>query len=549
MPEALQLLREGRTKELWQRCCGFIDLSIDEVMAVQRRLLLEQLESLARSTLGRRVMRGAEPRTVEEFRALVPITTYDDYVPYLTERMEDTLPGKPLLWQHTAGLRCYSGEYEFKWVPVTARMYRELGDTCLAMLLFGSCRKRGDVVLEEHDKFLYGLAPPPYASGSWGRRAAEEGVFDFLPPIDEAERMRFEERIQKGFEMGLTGGIDLLMAMSSVLVAVGERLSRDLTLRNVAQMLVRRKLPARVLGAIIKSRLAGRPVLPRDLWSLKAVVSTGTDATVYRERIKRMWGRYPLSVYGSTETVILATQLWDYDAMTFLPHTNFLEFVPEDECRKWLADRTYRPEILLLDEVEEGQNYGIVITNFYGGSFVRYFLGDVVKITSLRNDRLNVDIPQMLVDSRIDGVIDVVGITRITEKTIWQAIEDSGLPYREWTVRKELGQHPRMHVYLELKAGAKTTSSQAAWAIHEQLRKLDNFYGAQAVLSEELPLEVTLLAPGSFRGYMLKQREAGADLAHLKPPHINPPDEALRFLLGPHVRDLRVEDSLETVRP
>lgn len=532
MPSANELLREGRTQELWQKCCGFIDLSMEEFMGIQRRLLLEQLELLNRCELGKKVMRGRKPRTVEEFRELAPITTYDDYVPYLPERRDDALPEKPLLWQHTAGLRCYSGEYQFKWVPVTSRIYQELGDTCLAMLLFASCKKRGDVVLEEHDKFLYGLAPPPYASGSWGHRAAEEGIFDFLPPLDEAEKMPFEERIGKGFEMGLSEGIDLVMAMSSVLISVGERLGRSLGPKSAVSLLVKHGQP-RILGAVLKSKLARRPIFPRDLWPLKAVVSTGTDATVYRERIKRSWGRYPLNVYGSTETVMIAAQLWDYGAMTFLPHINFLEFISEDECRKWLADQTYRPDVFTLDELEAGHNYGIVITNFYGGALVRYFLGDVIKITSLRNEKLNVNIPQMVFDSRIDGVIDFAGFIRLSESIIWQAIENSGLPYKEWTARKVVGANPNLHVYLELKSGAERLNGKIVTAIHEQLKRLDTYYAAHVDLMDRVPLEVTVLPQGAFKSYTARQRAAGADLAHLKPPHMNPSDEVIERLLNP----------------
>jgi len=532
MPSAIELLREGRTEELWQKCCGFIDLSTEEVMAIQRRLLMEQIELLSGCELGRKVMRGAKPRTVEEFREQVPVTTYEDYAPHLSEQREDVLPVKPLLWQHTAGLRCYSGEYEFKWFPVTERIYQELGDTCIAMLLFASCRERGDVVLEEHDKLLYALAPPPYSSGSWGRRAAEEGIFDFLPPIDEAEKMSFEKRIEQGFGMGLSEGIDLVMSMAGVLIALGERLGRGLELKSAVSLALKRGQP-RLLRAMLKSKLARRPVLPRDIWSIKAVVSAGTDATVYRERIKKMWGRYPLSVYGSTETVIMATQLWDYEGMTFLPHTNFLEFIPEEECHKWLADRTYRPDVFTLDEVKAGENYAIVITNFYGGALIRYFLGDVIKIASLRNQSLNVGIPQMVFGSRIDGVIYMAGFARLSERTIWQAIENSGLAYKEWMARKEDGEKSILHLYLELKPGAEVFDGQVATAIHEQLKKLDDFYADLETMVGLRPLKVTLLPRGAFRAYTAKQRAAGADLAHLKPPHINPPDDIVDFLLNP----------------
>src|SRR4030042_6813827 len=36
----LELLRQGRREELWQMCCGFIDLSLGQFMALQKRVLL-----------------------------------------------------------------------------------------------------------------------------------------------------------------------------------------------------------------------------------------------------------------------------------------------------------------------------------------------------------------------------------------------------------------------------------------------------------------------------------------------------------------------------
>ena len=53
------LLKQGRTDEAWQRCCGFIDLSLPDFMRIQNRLLQEQLELMKRSELGRYLMNGA----------------------------------------------------------------------------------------------------------------------------------------------------------------------------------------------------------------------------------------------------------------------------------------------------------------------------------------------------------------------------------------------------------------------------------------------------------------------------------------------------------
>jgi len=328
MATTLELLREGQTSDLWQKCCGFIDLDVEQFMAIQNQLLLEQIELLKKCELGQKLMRGFQPSTVDEFRQQVPITTYPDYAPYLPERIESALPEPPMLWQHSSGR---STEYAYKWVPVTHRMYRELGDLFMAVVLFASCSEKGEIVVEEHDKFLYGLAPPPYASGSWVQRLIDDGIFQFLPPLEQANNMDFRQRLETGFKMGLSEGIDLMAGISMMLLAVGERLGQGGGLKRAIRLLNQPRLLARLMKATVKSKLARRQMLPKDLWSLKGIISVGTDATVFRERIKEMWGRYPLDLYGTTESVVIAMQAWDYGDMTFIPHTNFLEFMPAQD--------------------------------------------------------------------------------------------------------------------------------------------------------------------------------------------------------------------------
>ena len=98
MSKVRELVEKGRNEELWQVCCGFIDLSIDQFMKIQERLLLEQIKLLKQSQLGRKIMKGALPESVEEFRTMVPLTTYSDYCPELLEKHEDILPAKPKFW-------------------------------------------------------------------------------------------------------------------------------------------------------------------------------------------------------------------------------------------------------------------------------------------------------------------------------------------------------------------------------------------------------------------------------------------------------------------
>jgi len=527
MTEIGELLRQGRTEEVWQRCCGFIDLSIEDFMKIQKRLLLEQLELVKKCALGRYIMNGANPYTVEEFREQVPLTTYADYAPYLLKRRMDVLPKKPILWQYTSGK---SGEYPYRWAPVTARQLDEIEPLIFALLFFSTCKQRKEIAFKERDKVLYGMAPPPYATGTMARTFPYE-LFDILPPVDEAERMSFEERIRQGFELALSEGLDLCLTMSSVAVAIGDRFSQRGKKTSLRALLKRPKALFRLAKGLMKSKLARRPLLPKDIWSIKGLITYGIDGSVFREKIKEMWGRYPLDFHGCTEAVLIAMQTWDYQGMTFIPHLNFFEFIPEEESIKSWQDPAYQPSTFLLDEIKPG-NYELVITSFHGGPFIRYRTGHLIKITSLRNEQLNIDIPQMLFLSRIDDQIDIAGFTRLSEKVIWQAIENTGLAYKDWTARKEVKDKPVLHLYVELKEDGYVAPEQVADAVHEELKKLDNPYTELESFTGLKPLEVTLLPENAFQLYKLRQQVAGAELAYLKPPHLNPSDATLDFLVN-----------------
>ena len=52
MVRAVDLLKQGRSEELWQMCCGYLKLSIDQFMSIQKRLLLEQIALLNQSNTG-----------------------------------------------------------------------------------------------------------------------------------------------------------------------------------------------------------------------------------------------------------------------------------------------------------------------------------------------------------------------------------------------------------------------------------------------------------------------------------------------------------------
>jgi len=519
-------------------CCGFIDLSVEQFMAIQKRLLLEQIELLESCELGGKVMRGARPKTVEEFREQVPLTTYADYLPELAQKREDVLPARVARWVRTSG---HTGEYDVKWVPMPEDFLREYEKVATGVALFTLCNFRGDLSgLKEHLKVLYTVGPPEYGTGLGVELVQRALGYDFLP--SNAEGMSFQEKIKAGFEEALYRGLDGFGCLPSVLVAVGEQLKQQSGRISIRSLLFRPNALFRVTRGVVKSKLARRSLLPKDLWTIKLIGGGGTDCAIFGERVQELWGRRPLEAYGGTEGGIYATQTWDYEGMTFIPNLNFLEFVPEREWFKWQLDHSYQPKAVLLDEVKAGENYEIVITNLHGGALVRYRIGDMIRISSLRNEKLKIDIPQMVFQRRADELIDITGFGHLTERLIWEAIEGIAIPYGDWTARKEtVDAKPILHLYLEVKDNSIASEQAVAAAIYEELLKLDkvyhyNIYSAygnpETVLGSK-PVQVTFLRQGAFSSYVAQRQAEGAALGHLKPPHVNPSEKVLSLLGAP----------------
>jgi hypothetical protein len=541
MTKPIDLLREGRKKELWQMCCGFIDLSLEQFMAIQKRLLLEQIELLKSCELGRKVMSGAMPETVEEFREQVPLTTYADYLPELVEKREDVLPAKVARWIRTSG---HTGKYDVKWVPLTEDFLVENQKAIVGIGLFGLCNGRGDTSqVKEHLKMLYMVGPPEYASGCYLELVQQALNYDLLPSnVDEI--VSFQEKIQAGFKEALYRGLDGFGGLSSVLVAVGEQLQQQSGKVKIVSLLSHPNALFRVTKALVKSKLARRPLLPKDLWSIKVIVGGGADCAIFGKRVKELWGRRPVEAYGGSEGGMCAAQTWDREGMVFYPNLNFFEFIPEREWFKWQLDHSYQPKTILLDEVKAGEIYEIVITNFHGGVMTRYRVGDMIKITSLRNEKLTIDIPQIVFHSRADELIDITGFGHLTERLIWEAIEGTGIPYTDWTARKEVvDDKPILHLYLEPKDDFIASEQAVAATIYNELIKLDsvyhyNIYSAygdpEAVLGLK-PVVVTFLRQGAFSSYISQRQTEGAALGHLKPSHVNPSEAVLTQLGAPRV--------------
>ncbi len=397
MTSAVELLRQGRTAEVWQKYCGFVELTRDEYTLIQERLLLEQLELLNGCELGRRLMNGRKVTTVEEFRRVAPLTTYQDYVSFLGEKREDLLPAPPVAWVRTSGR---TGEFPCKWAPLTKPAYDNLGKYFLGTQILSGARRHGDVSIEEGDVYLYTGAPPPFVTGSILRAGRDEFPFRFVPSIEDAESMDFMERTEKAFRMAMETGVDYFLGVASVLVAMGEAFAKGSSRGLSREMLV----PAaftRSVKALLTSKMRREPLMPKHFWHPKGITVGGMDVQIYRKRIESLWGVRVFEGYGCAEFGNIAVQSWGANSAGMIPSADcaFWEFLPESEYSHWRVDRTYQPQTMLATEVQPGR-YVLVGTSLLGGAFVRYIVGDLVSVLNTSDPELGIDLPQLVVESR-----------------------------------------------------------------------------------------------------------------------------------------------------
>ena len=511
--------------ELWQRYCGFLDLSVDEFMDIQKELLMDEIERVADSMLGKKIMGNRTPGSVEEFRKIVPLTTYEDYEPYLSEKQEDALAEKPHMWCHSSGRGGY-----FKWIPHSSEFMERLIRNFIGCFILASNAQKGKVSLSPGFHVLSIIPPRPYASGwllySLGQRISCK----LIPSTAEGESLEFEERVQRGMQITLRDGADFAAATSSILVKMGELFTKEARGVKLSPYMLHPKIILRLLRASLRAKIEKRTLLPKDLWPLKGIISSGMDSNIYADEIAYYWGHQPYQFYSSSDAGFIATQAWNQKMMTFIPDSVFLEFIPKTEQAKYKADNNYQPRTVLLNEVEEGQSYEVIITQLYGMPLLRYRIKDLIKIVALRDDETGINLPQVAFQRRIGETINLASLAELDEKAIWQAIANTGIKYADWSACKEYDSGKAfIRLYLELKEEGEAT--EVADRIDEQLKVVDTDYRDIDSYLELQPIRVTILSPGTFESYMNKKRKDGCDLAHLKPRHMNPPQPDVEQLI------------------
>lgn len=517
-------LKNREYDRIWQEYCGFLDLDMGQYMKIQKRLLEEQMILWCESPLGQKILKGKHPRSLDEFREMVPLTTYEDYADVLLLKKEEMLPDQPIIWIQTTW---EGGKHPIKVAPYTKGMLQTYKNNVLACMILSTSTEKGKFDIEVADTFLYALAPLPYTTGLIPLALTDEINVEFLPHVSDAVKMTFSERNKKGFKMGLKKGIDFFFGLGSVAyyvsLSVGKLSegSKSSLLKKMFSMSPSMLL--RYLRAKRICRRENRDLKPKDLFQLKGFVCAGTDNRCYKDDLEDLWGVRPIEVFSGTEPSCIGIETWTRNGLYFFPDTCFYEFIPKEEMERNLEDPEYKPKTVLMDEVIPGEIYEIALTVLKGGAFARYRVGDMYRCLGLTNREDETRIPRFEYIDRVPTIIDIAGFTRISENSIQSVIELSGLGVRNWVALKEFTEdkgRPYLHLYVELSPECVVTRAVSQELLKEHLtiyfKYVDQDYRDLKRILGMDPLEITILRCGTFQTF---EENTGKKLRHINPPN------------------------------
>jgi len=244
-------------------------------------------------------------------------------------------------------------------------------------------------------------------------------------------------------------------------------------------------------------------VFPRigEPLQLKAFFTQDISAAPLKDRIKKVTGGYPRTVFGSTESMMSNLPSLEHPgAFIFDWRVIYPEFIPEKLKVDTGVESAEASEILSLDQVEVGNRYQFIATPFFN-DLTRFVMPDVFECISHGDSVLGCETPVFKYYSRADRLMVLHNFTRISEGELLQAVADSGVPFVDFTVRRELeGSREYMVLYIEL--AGEMAEDEVSRRIHEELLKGDKDWRDLTAFLDYYPLKVRLLPKGTVARFL-----------------------------------------------
>ncbi|MBQ4244425.1 MAG: GH3 auxin-responsive promoter family protein [Clostridia bacterium] len=282
------------------------------------------------------------------------------------------------------------------------------------------------------------------------------------------------------------------------------------------------------------------PIAPRIWPNLQwAYGMMSSNLAIYAEKLRKAIGPdVPIHRmgYAAAEGYFATPMELDVEDYVAIPYTVFFEFLPIEEDEE-KADDSVRP--LLLNELEVGKMYEMIVSNFSG--LYRYKMEDVIVVTGMYNNT-----PRIKLCFRQNLSMNVANektTTDMTDAAVAQITKEVGVEYQGFSFYPDFTtKPPRYTLLIELKKGEASEENREAL-----IQALDNAmdginekyykYRRWGMLGRP---EVLFLKEGAYVAYNKYLADKGVVLNQIKPVTVINNEEREQFFFSQVATDAPV---------
>ncbi len=541
-----------------------IELFTRNPMKAQRATLRKILRRSRTSELGIKYNFN-EIHSIDDFRRMVPLSTYDDYAPYV-ERM---MNGEKNLMYTGVNVRYATSSGSVGKPKILPKGINDLwkmqciGFSCSVATAAHDLRRRGIRMPAQMGPLVLVLTGHKSDDGK-KMNGAGQMPLDFLKGIlptfctspvslmyPEHEELVDTAYFQLRFALAnrnvtYLGSmvVTLLTTMFDYLEENWEMLCRDIEQGTIDPSVrvtpeLRREFMKKIKPDPARAAELRRefqkgfdtPIAPRIWPKLTwAYGMVGSNLKLYVQKLRRYIGDVPLHNmgYAAAEGFFAMPTELDVDDAVLLPHCIFFEFIPvsddEDE------DPGENPETLLIDELEVGKKYEIVVTNFSG--LYRYRIADVVKVTRMYHNT-----PQIELLYRRNLGMNIANektTTQMIDAAAKNAAEKAGVRLVGHSFYADFSTTPPRYCMLAEPQDAvdEPTRQKLIDALDDEMKEINEKYFKYRRWGMIERPEVLLLAPKTYYDYKESLRGKGVVLNQIKPVTVINSGERRDFFLS-----------------
>lgn len=527
--------------------------ALKRIIAANRRTLFGEEHAFGR------LAKMSGPELWREFRANVPITNYEGYLPDI-ELMKNgennvLIPGQPDMFSLTSGTTA-----EPKLCPVNRDFIREIHQPHLIWMY----RAFVDHPNLNGGKYLVMASPPemgrtqggiPYGAMS-GKQMSVQSI-----PVRRRTAAPFEIQmlsdsnvrwlntilfalVQRNLRLVTALNPSTLLTIANKLgdnaAEMIERLASgkpwpdetapEQVNRQLAEMLGRHPSRARELGEIYRHEGTLHPlVVWRDLEML--FTWQGGASSFYLPYVAAAWGQATQRCLGLRASEgTFSVPLRDNDpAGSLAVGSHVMEFVPAE-----MEELQPNAPTLLATQLEMGRLYRLIVTT--SGGFYRYDLGDIVEVTGKFRKT-----PEIVFVRRAGSTLSVTG-EKVTEDQVVNAMravsEGEDIFLNGFTVTWEMDPDARYVLAVEFAGGEKLFFQRRALITERLGYLLDGFdeelkarnceYEAKRNDGRLGQPRLILLADGTYSRYRSNLAMGGRPENQIKTPHLVTPPSSGR---------------------